>query len=110
MGSWRKLGLFFIALGVFLLALFVFSDIAKQVEFGLLLAGLPLMGIGIFVLVTNPRPQPTPSPRFRILKGRKNEPQPEGPPGDSPKLPQSGGGPPPNGGKPPRGGSKPRKK
>ena len=115
MGSWRKLGQFSIALGVFLLVMFVFSDIAKQAEFGLLLAGLAGLGFGIFMLVTNPAPQPTPSPRFRILKGRKNEPQPKSPPGGDPKLPpgvsepqKSGDGPPASGGKPPHGGGKPQ--
>ncbi len=81
MSSLRKVGVFMTLLGGFLLALFVFSDIAKQPEFGLLLAGMAAVILGIFLMVTNPNPQVTPNPRFRMVRGHKDEPQPKGPPG-----------------------------
>ena len=102
MSSWRKLGVFITTLGVFLLALFVFSDIAKQPEFGLLLSGMAILVFGIFMLVTNPSTQSTPNPRFRKVKGHKNEPQPRGHPNDEKST---ANGPSKNGGRSSKGGS-----
>lgn len=95
MNTLRKLGGFFTAFGVFLLGLFLFSDIAKQPEFGLLLAGMGSVAVGILILVTNPAPKPEANPRFRLVRGRKSEPQPKGPPGGEKPAPggsSKGGG------------------
>jgi hypothetical protein len=77
MSSWRKAGGFFIALGIFLLALFVISDSARQPDFGLLAGGFGCIVLGGFMLATHPAPEPPPSPRFRIIKRRKDEPTPK---------------------------------
>ena len=66
MSSWRKAGGFFIALGIFLLVLFVISDSASQPDFGLLAGGFGCIVLGGFFLATHPAPEPPPSPRFRI--------------------------------------------
>jgi hypothetical protein len=117
MSSLRKLGGFLILFGLFLLALFVFSDMANQPEFGLLLAGMGGTLLGIFILVTNPAPKADPNPRFRLVRGVKSQPQPKGPPsGDKPAPggPPRGGGsgaaPKGSGGLPSKGGGKPGKK
>lgn len=77
MNSWRKAGGFFIALGIFLLILFVISDSTRQPEFGILAGGLGCLALGGLFLATHPAEEPPPSPRFRILKRRKDEPKPK---------------------------------
>lgn len=67
----RKIGSFFIFMGVILIILFVLSDIAHAREFNYLLYGMILLLIGIFMVGTNPKP-PVESNRFRVLK-RKSE-------------------------------------
>jgi len=67
----RKVGSFFIFIGVALIVLFVLSDIAHAREFHYLLYGMIILLIGIFVIGINPKP-PVESNRFRVLK-RKSE-------------------------------------
>jgi len=67
----RKVGTFFIFIGVALIVLFVLSDIAHAREFNYLLYGMVVLLIGIFVVGINPKP-PVESNRFRVLK-RKSE-------------------------------------
>jgi hypothetical protein len=69
----RKIGSFFIFMGVILIILFVLSDIAHAREFNYLLYGMIILLIGIFMVGTNPKP-PVESNRFRMLK-RKSEKQ-----------------------------------
>jgi hypothetical protein len=77
MSLWRKVGGFFIGLGIFLLILFVISDSVRQPEFGLLAGGFGCIALGGFISATHPAPEPPPSPRFRIIKRRKkDEPKP----------------------------------
>ena len=77
MNSWRKAGGFFIALGIFLVILFVISDSVRQAEFGLLAGGAGCFAVGGFFLATHPAAEPPPSPRFRVIKRRKDEPKPK---------------------------------
>jgi hypothetical protein len=67
----RKVGAFFIFIGVALIVLFVLSDIAHAREFNYLLYGMIILLVGIFVVGINPKP-PVESNRFRVLK-RKSE-------------------------------------
>jgi len=67
----RKIGTFFIFVGVILIILFVLSDVANAREFHYLLYGMIAFLIGIFMVGTNPKP-PVESTRFRVLK-RKSE-------------------------------------
>lgn len=67
----RKVGTFFIFIGVILIALFVLSDVAHAREFHYLLYGMIILLVGIFVVGVNPKP-PVESNRFRVLK-RKSE-------------------------------------
>ena len=75
---------------------------------------LACLALGIFLLVTNPAPQPPSAPRFRLIRGRKDEPQPKKEPQAKPAGAPAGGEPPkggpPAGGGPPKGGGKPGKK
>ena len=67
----RKVGTFFIFIGVALIVLFVLSDIAHAREFNYLLYGMVILLVGIFMVGINPKPT-VESNRFRVLK-RKSE-------------------------------------
>ena len=67
----RKVGTFFIFVGVILIILFVLSDVAHAREFHYLLYGMIILLVGIFMVGTNPKPS-VESNRFRVLK-RKSE-------------------------------------
>ena len=69
----RKVGTFFIFVGVVLIVLFVLSDIAHAREFHYLLYGMLVLLVGILFVGTHPKP-PVESERFRLLK-RKSEKQ-----------------------------------
>ncbi len=64
----RRMGQFLVLLGAFLVGLFIFSDISKLPEYGLLGGGVVLLVVGIVFIVGNPKPPPEPNPRFKMLK------------------------------------------
>lgn len=71
----HRIGVFFILMGVFLVALFVFSIMAQTPGCGFLLTGGALLGFGVFLWFRDP-PQAAPDPgRFRLLKraGKRRE-------------------------------------
>jgi len=64
----RQFGIFLIMIGILLLALFVFSYIANQMNFWLFLGGVGILVWGGHTLVTNPgQPRPK-AERFRMVK------------------------------------------
>ncbi|MEA4906338.1 MAG: hypothetical protein GYA17_15475 [Chloroflexi bacterium] len=73
MWLFRRIGTFFILLGVGLIGLFIFSDVADTPTCNLLLYGIGAILVGTFLLWTNPPPPPDPTNRFRLLKKRKKE-------------------------------------
>lgn len=68
----RKIGVFLIMIGIFLLVLYLYSDMAGSPRVALLLAGGILLGLGIWILVaTQPEEKPK-STRFRTVRQMKN--------------------------------------
>ncbi len=63
-----RIGVFFTLLGIALIAFFVFSDMAKQPNYELMLAGAVILSLGIFMLVKSPRQPPVEAGRFRTVK------------------------------------------
>jgi hypothetical protein len=63
----RKIGKFLVVLGSGLIAFFVLTDLARQVNFGTLFIGTLILIGGIFLIVTNPNPEAHKAPRFRTL-------------------------------------------
>jgi len=68
-----RLGTFFVLIGVMLLMLFVFSDLAKQPDFSLLFFGGILVVGGMLLNWRAPAPPRPPSGRFRILRERSTK-------------------------------------
>jgi multisubunit Na+/H+ antiporter MnhG subunit len=66
----NRIGTFFILLGLLLVALFVYSDLAKAPTCNLLLFGGISLALGIFLWLRNPAPPHQESGRFGILKKR----------------------------------------
>lgn len=64
----NRIALFLILTGIFLIGLFVLSDIAEMPNFWLFAAGAGVLGLGILLNLLNPKPASPPSGRFRILK------------------------------------------
>jgi len=64
----RRIGRFFIVLGIGIIGFFILSDLAQQANLVLLLVGGAIFLFGVMILVTNPGPEPPPSPHFRTLK------------------------------------------
>jgi len=67
MNTVRRLGRFFIIIGIVFLALFFISDYIEQVEGWYLLLGVGSLGLG-FWLASRSRSKPEPSRRFRLLR------------------------------------------
>jgi hypothetical protein len=67
----NRVGNFFILIGLFLIGLFVLSDVAKAPTCGFFITGALSLGLGIFLWFKNPRPPSPPSGRFRVLKNRR---------------------------------------
>ena len=76
MSTVRRLGRFFIIIGIVFLALFFISDYIEQVEGWYLLLGVASLGLG-FWLASRSRSKPEPPRRFRLLRRLmgKNVPQ-----------------------------------
>jgi len=64
---WGRVGVFFVIIGVFLVILFLASDMAKAIDYGYLVGGglLLLVGAGFIR-----RSQPPPSPEVRFKTAR----------------------------------------
>lgn len=67
MNTVRRLGRFFIIIGIVFLALFFISDYIEQVEGLYLLIGVASLGLGIW-LASRSRSKPEPPRRFRTLR------------------------------------------
>lgn len=63
-----RVGTFFIIIGIGLLALFIGSDMAKQVYFGYFIGALACLGLGAFLRVISSR-EKGPSQRFGAIRG-----------------------------------------
>jgi len=68
MNAARRIGRFFVLLGVGIIGFFVLSDLAQQANMELLLVGGGILVLGILILITNPAPEAPPDPHFRTLK------------------------------------------
>ncbi|NPV56523.1 MAG: hypothetical protein HPY76_07620 [Anaerolineae bacterium] len=68
-----RVGTFLILLGVLLIFLFVFSDLAGQVELKYLFYGAGGVFLGFLLRWVSPRPERPSSDRFRILRARKDK-------------------------------------
>ncbi len=66
----RRIGIFFIFIGILLIVLFVFSDIAHVPTCGLLAWGAGLTVVGTLFIWLNPKPDIPDSGRFRMIKKR----------------------------------------
>ena len=79
MSGLRRLGNFFIAIGVVFLTLFFISDYVEQVKGWYLLIGAGALGLGMW-LASRGRNKPEPSQRFRMVRllMGKDVPQDEG--------------------------------
>ncbi len=65
----KPLGSFLFFVGLILLVLFVFSDIAEQPQFGLFAGGAVCLILAVALWLTSPRPAPgEPPARFRTVK------------------------------------------
>jgi hypothetical protein len=73
----NRIGTFFILLGIFLVVLFVLSDIAQAPTCNFLIIGGVSLSLGIFLWFKDPAPPGPPTGRFRIFKnkGSKNKKQ-----------------------------------
>ena len=69
----RQLGAFFIYLGLIPLLIFILSTQGDRLAFEFCLAGIALLGIGIFLL-RRTRADSQPSSRFRLLHKRQGLP------------------------------------
>jgi hypothetical protein len=67
MSFFRRIGIFLIMLGLGLIGYFVFTDLAHQASFGILVIGAIALIGGIAIQVGNPVPEAHPNPRFRTL-------------------------------------------
>jgi hypothetical protein len=78
-------GFFFMLLGAGLIMLFIYSDIARAPQAGLLVLGTLAFLLGMVLRWSNPAPPPQSSGRFGMLKKREKqdhvkESTPKGPP------------------------------
>jgi hypothetical protein len=72
----RRLGTFFIYVGVFLFGLFVLSDQMQAANYRYLLFGILVILLGMFLHLTSPKlPPPPDSGRFRLFKREKKAPK-----------------------------------
>ncbi len=63
-----RVGTFFIIIGIGLLALFIGSDMAKQVHFGYFMASVACLGLGAFLRISSSREKGS-SQRFGAIRG-----------------------------------------
>ncbi len=68
MSTTRRIGRFFIVLGLGIIGFFILSDLAQQANLAVLLIGGGIFILGIMILVTNPGPEQTPHQHFRTLR------------------------------------------
>ncbi len=64
----KRIGTFFVLVGILLIGLFVLSDMAHTPTCNFLFAGAILLVLGIFLWLRNPSPPPQDTGRFRILR------------------------------------------
>jgi hypothetical protein len=82
----HRIGTFFILLGIFLIALFLLSDMADAPTCNFFVYGSGLFIIGVIMWFRNPLPAGPPAGRFRLLKstGKKAGAKAGGGPGGKP--------------------------
>jgi predicted membrane channel-forming protein YqfA (hemolysin III family) len=68
MDTLRRIGRFFIILGIGVIGFYILSDLAQQANLTVLLIGGGIFTLGIMILVTNPGPERPPNPHFRTLR------------------------------------------
>ena len=73
----RRFGNFLIFIGLMLVVLFVFSDIAKSTDFNLLVVGGIAVLVGSFIRAATPKPPTEPVERFRLLRKRSKDEDPD---------------------------------
>ena len=68
MNFWNRIGSFFLLIGIILLFMFIFSDVAGSVQFTYLLFSGLMLFTGIIMKATHPNPPSEPSQRFKALR------------------------------------------
>jgi hypothetical protein len=71
----RRIGNFFIILGIFLIGLFLLSDIANTPNFNLLVFGGFSFLAGVVSKWTSPKEEPKENTRFRLIKNLQDRPK-----------------------------------
>lgn len=69
----NRVGTFFILMGLFLIGLFIYSDIVDMPMCGLLVSGAVVLALGLFMWFRNPAPPPQPTGRFRLLQKKSKD-------------------------------------
>ncbi len=69
----RRIGIFLNFLGILLITLFVFSDIAHSPICGLITWGGGMMVLGTLLIWLNPKPESQDSGRFRVLRKKDRQ-------------------------------------
>jgi len=71
----NRIGTFCILLGLFLIGMYILSDIARQASCNLLLFGAVFFGTGVFLWSKDPPEKSPPPERFRLLKKMESQPR-----------------------------------
>lgn len=79
MDTGHRVAIFFVLLGIFLLVMFVFSDIARMTDVEMGFLGVAALVAGMIIWALHPVERTTESRRFRLLKRRKEKNQPKKP-------------------------------
>jgi hypothetical protein len=69
----RRLGAFFLFIGVGLIAIYIVSDLARTPDLLFLLSGTVLSLTGFFLRRSHKPPPPPSSGRFRLLKRKRKK-------------------------------------
>ncbi len=68
MSTARRIGRFFIIVGLGIIGFFVLSDLAQQANITLLLIGGGIFFLGVMIQITNPGPEKPSHAHFRTLR------------------------------------------
>jgi hypothetical protein len=71
----KRIGNFFVLMGIVLIGIYILSDINKTPTCSLFILGGIILGIGIGIMLRSPSPPPQETGRFRILRssGKKQD-------------------------------------
>lgn len=67
----NRVGCFLGFIGLTLIGLFVYSDIARQADVSYLVLGVPVLLLGMLLFWRKPNAAQTPSERFRLFQKKK---------------------------------------